>query len=183
MAKPVPKPQVVEKVVEDLLAKHTGGIPFFDSMDETWRITRKGWCIVADLADHALNEYPDHRIVASGRFGMFLHNAFDSFVQERLLLVTGGLRTTAPMDDLTYIGGWIHDREFVFIDDSFYSGRTRDLIKAEIERHGGTLEQTLVIYDGSKVKDEAVEAMYRYYDHYSPDPSRANPNVKHPGPL
>ncbi len=94
---------------------------------------------------------------------MFLHNAFGL----GLILVTGGLRTTAPMDDLWYVRQKLErgqGQDFILLDDSFYSGQTRNLIRAELERQGGRLVHTYVVYDGSRERDPNVSALYRYYD-------------------
>jgi hypothetical protein len=52
------------------------------------------------------------------------------------------------------------------------------LIRDELQRQGGRLLHTYVIYDGSRERDPDVTALYRYYDHFAPDPGRANPNVR-----
>jgi hypothetical protein len=69
-------------------------------------------------------------------------------------------------------------KDFILLDDSFYSGRTRGLIRDELQQQGGRLLHTYAIYDGSRERDPEVTALYRYYDHFAPDPSRANPNVR-----
>ena len=115
--------------------------------------------------------------VSTGRFGMFLNNAFGI----PLILVTGGLRTTAPMDDLWYVRQKLErgaSRDFILLDDSFYSGKTRGQIRTELERHGGRLVHTYVLYDGNRERDPEVTALYRYFDHYVPNPSQPNPNIR-----
>jgi hypothetical protein len=181
-------PDLVTEVVDELLARHVGGEGFFDALDATWRSPR-GWPVVRDLLARSLVQqypgcpppfartFPGATAVSTGRFGMFLHNAFGA----GLLLVTGGLRTTAPMDDLWYVrqkleGGL--NRDFILLDDSFYSGKTRRMIREELDRHGGRLVHTYVVYDGCRERDPDVTALYRYYDHFAPDPSRDNPNIR-----
>ena len=108
---------------------------------------------------------------------MFLNNAFGV----DLILVTGGLRTTAPMDDLWYVRQKLErgqGRDFVLLDDSFYSGQTRNLIREELERQGGRLVHTYVVYDGNRERDPDVSALYRYYDQFAPSQGQANPNVR-----
>jgi hypothetical protein len=179
---------LVNQIVEELLNRHVGGVTFFDHLDATWRSPR-GWPVVQEFLARALvvpdphgavpfaRTFPGAAPVSTGRFGMFLHNAFGI----GLLLVTGGLRTTAPMDDLWYVGQKLErgsGQDFILLDDSFYSGQTRGLIRDELQRQGGRLLHTYVIYDGSRERDPDVTALYRYYDHFAPDPGRANPNVR-----
>ena len=56
------------------------------------------------------------------------------------------------------------------LDDSYFSGKTWGMIRTELERHGGRLAHTYVIYDGSRQRDPEVTALYRYYDHFAPKP-------------
>jgi hypothetical protein len=179
---------LMTQLVEELLDRHVGGETFFDHLDATWRSAR-GWPVVQEFLARSLvlpypggpapfeKAFPGATPVSTGRFGMFLHNAFGV----GLVLVTGGLRTTAPMDDLWYLKRKLDagaSRDFILLDDSFYSGKTRGAIRDELERQGGRLVHTYAVYDGSKVRDPAVTSLYRYYDRYYPDPSRPNPNVR-----
>jgi hypothetical protein len=178
---------LLAQIVQELLDRHIGGIPFFDHIDATWRSPR-GLPVVRELLGRALvrphpdcpepfeKAFPGATPVSTGRFGMFLNNVFGV----PLLLVTGGLRTTAPMDDLWYVRQKVEQglsKDFILLDDSFYSGQTRNQIRAELERQGGRLVHTYVIYAGNRERDPDVTAMYRYFDHFVPDPSKANPNV------
>src|SRR5262245_17420612 len=155
--------ELIDPIVQELLDRHVGGVEFFDHLDATWRSPR-GWPVVRTLLARALVQpYPDGpgpfektfpgaAPVRTGRFGMFLHNAFGFGV----LLVTGGLRTTAPMDDLWYLRPRLErgpSRDFILVDDSFFSGTTRAAIRTELERQGGRLVHSYVIYDGGRERD------------------------------
>ena len=168
----------LDQIIQELLVRYVGGVPFFDNLDAAWRSPR-GWTVVQHLLARAgvqpcpdaprpfEKTFPGAGPVSTGRFGMFLHNAFGV----GLTLVTGGLRTTAPMDDLWYVRQKLErgqGRDFILLDDSFFSGRTRDLIRAELERQGGRLVHTYVVYDGGRERDPGVSALYRYYDHHAP---------------
>jgi len=187
-ATPTPICDLIDQIVGELLARYVGGVEYFDHLDATWRSAR-GWPVVQDLLARALvrpapthpqpfaRTFPCATPLSTGRFGMFLHNAFGI----GLVLVTGGLRTNAPMDDLWYMRPKFEremSRDFILFDDSFYSGRTRDQIRDELERQGGRLVHSYIIYDGSRQPDPDVTALYRYYDHFAPDAARANPNVR-----
>ncbi len=169
---------ILDQIVQELLDRYVGGVPFFDHLDAAWR-SQRGWPVVQHLlARSGVQPCPDGPKpfgktfpgaipVSTGRFGMFLHNAFGL----GLTLVTGGLRTTAPMDDLWYVREKLERGQrpdFILLDDSFYSGQTRNLIREELERQGGRLVHTYVVYDGSRERDPNVSALYRYYDRYSP---------------
>lgn len=68
------------------------------------------------------------------------------------------------IDDLSFLD--LEGKRVVFLDDSFYLGRTRDAIRKELERNGASLVGTIVAYDGSKEKDSTVKSLYKYYDNY-----------------
>ena len=180
--------EILDRIVQELLDRHVGGVPFFDHLDAAWRLPR-GWPVVQHLLARAAVQphpsnpapfektFPGATAVSTGRFGMFLNNAFGV----DLILATGGLRTTAPMDDLWYVRQKLErgqGRDFILLDDSFYSGQTRNLIREELERQGGRLVHTYVVYDGNRERDPDVSALYRYYDQFAPSQGQANPNVR-----
>jgi hypothetical protein len=164
----------IDQTVKETLAKYTGGQRFFDALDAHWRTTKDGGRVVDYFFAEVPSEYSLIEYVSTGRFGMYLNN---KYILDAML-VTGGLRSGAPMDRLEYVVDNIQGRNFCLLDDSFYSGRTRSMIKAEIERLGGKLVATRVIYDGSKTRDLTVTSLYRYYDYYDPKPWLKNPNVR-----
>lgn len=81
-----------------------------------------------------------------------------------MICVRGGLRSGNLVDDISYLP--LEGKRVVFLDDSYYLGRTRNVIKEELERNGAKLLKTIVAYDGSKVKDKDVVSLFRYYDNY-----------------
>ena len=80
-----------------------------------------------------------------------------------IINVNGGLRTGDLIDNLDYLKSYIKDKKYIFLDDSYYSGKTQRAVRNEIERLGGKLVNTFVIYDGSVNKSEDVKSLYRYY--------------------
>jgi hypothetical protein len=145
----------LDEIVKEMLETHVGGEKFFDNLDaniqRTTIIEKLFWKIPYNA-----------NIIASGNFGMVFNNVVAC---KRCLLVPGSLRKGRLLD-LSYLGNYIENMSFTFIDDSFYSGKTRDVIKAEVERLGGKLIHTYAIYDGSKEKDPNVSSLYRYYDNH-----------------
>jgi hypothetical protein len=147
--------KLLDEIVKEMLETHVGGEKFFDNLDAS--LQRKS------IIEQLFWKIPcNYQLIASGKFGVFLNN---TLISHSIIVVPGGLRSGVPLD-LSYIKGRIEGRRLYFIDDSFYLGRTRDAIKAEIERLGGILQGTCVIYDGSENKDPAVTSLFRYYDNY-----------------
>lgn len=151
--------------VGNLLKKHTGGEEFFDALDNSFRDSND---LLGTLMERVMQNSTCCNIIVSGTFGHVISN----YIQNNRTLselfnvisVKGGLRKGEQIDSLEWVDA--KGEHFTFIDDSFYLGRTRDVIEAELERCGMYLEETFVIYDGSKEADETVYSLYRYYDHH-----------------
>lgn len=150
----------LNEIVKECIKQHEGGEKFFDALDE--RIRSSKGLLHAMMTMISMSGINFSHIITSGKFG----KVFKDFVSEEYPLintisVNGSLRkdgeiTAQEREDLR--GG-----AAIFVDDSFYSGKTRDKVKKYVEDCGGKMPATFVFYDGSKVKDETVHSMYRYY--------------------
>jgi len=147
---------LLNTIVKECLEQHEGGEKFFDNLDKSIQETS----IIYDLYN-LIEEDKRNNIIVSGKFGVFFTNLFHS--HPNIILVNGSLRKNNKINDLEYLSNKIKDKNYIFIDDSFYSGKTRNSIKKEIERLDGNLINTYVVYDGSKEKDDTVISLYRYY--------------------
>ena len=163
----------LNKLVNDMIEEHEGGEEFFNNLDESIRDDPNYLYMVelvkmfqeAFISDKKTNiPLNKYRIVVSGRFGTVFSNWARSVrFRYQIIEVNGGLRhgDVIPLDAfLEDISGY----NFIFFDDSFYSGRTRDKVYKEIERLGGKAIGTCVVYDGSKERDDDVHSLYRYYE-------------------
>lgn len=149
---------LVTKLIED----HTGGEKFFDCLDFH---VAKDFEIMESFFKKVNNSSPlEAKFIGSGKFGQTISNIAPTWLKESLITVNGSLRKGHKITDLSYAKDQIKGYNFIFLDDSFYSGSTRDVVKKEIERLGGNLISTIVIYDGSLIKEENVSSMYRYYN-------------------
>lgn len=159
----------INYLVEECLIQHEGGEKFFDAIDEKLRNDK---LLLTMMIGKVLESENFDYIIVSGHFGdvfkTFCQKNFDSEFSANIIVTNGGLRNNNEV-----IPFWqnydIKDKNIIFIDDSFYLGRTRDKIKTAIEKYKGKLLCTYVFYDGSKIKDESVHSFYRYYDHYNVD--------------
>lgn len=148
--------KILDSIVKEMLLAHKGGEVFFDHLDEAV----KKDTIIKTLFDKF--NLKNKNIIVSGGFGNFFINNYGQEVKT-VISVNGSLRKGEPIQNLEYLREEIKGNSFSFVDDSFYSGKTRDVVKAEIERLGGIIAETVVIYDGSKIKEENVKSLYRYY--------------------
>ena len=90
-------------------------------------------------------------------------NFFEDFSD--VILVEGGLRSGKTP---TIFRQNFTKTKFILLDDSFYSGTTKDAIERSLKMidSQARIVKTFVIYDGSKVKKNNIFSMFRYYDHY-----------------
>ena len=156
--------KTIDDIVKEIISVHPEGKEFFDNLDQAVQHPDIFGQIIELFIKVSHGKFPS--IIVSGKFGSFFINCVHRYMLLSLggvYYVNGGLREGTPIDSLDYIEYAIKDREFIFIDDSFYSGKTRDAIQAEIERLGGELVKTIVVYDGSISKDSTVESLYRYH--------------------
>lgn len=157
----------IDYLVEDCLIQHEGGEKFFDAIDEKLRNDK---LLLTMMIGKVLDMTSFDYIIVSGHFGKvfksFCQDNFNKELSDNVIVINGGLRSSEEV-----IPFWkdyeIKDKNIIFIDDSFYLGRTRDKIKKAIEENQEKLLCTYVFYDGSKTKDPSVHSFYRYYDHYS----------------
>ena len=143
--------------VNKLLEQYIGGQIFFTELDKAVKFDRD---ILEELTTRAGES--GALTIASGEIGLAMHNLGIKVNY----LVPGGLRHDPTKINLEPFAEHIKGQHFLFIDDSYFSGKTAQVIKEEVERLGGHFVGTLVAYDGSRVKDDKVWSLYRYYDHF-----------------
>lgn len=148
----------LDELVKEMLEAHTGGEVFFDHLDEAIRTDNT-------IIDTLLNKIPnieDKKIIVSGGFGLFFRDYLKllKIKPKALIWVRGGLRNGHKPEIWNY---YLKNQEFVFIDDSFYSGRTRNVINDYLAQENAKIVDTYVVYDGSHIKEENVYSLYRYH--------------------
>ena len=143
------------ETVNVLLEKYIGGEIFFDELDKAVKFDKER---LEELLLKAKHEYPNAKIIASGEIALCLHN----FKLEVDLIVQGGLRKNKEPLDLSKFTN--DGEEYVFIDDSYFSGKTSFVVKEALEKVNCKLLGTVVIYDGCPEKKDDVKSIYRYYD-------------------
>lgn len=143
--------------VNECLEKYIGGEVFFDKLDEMVKFDKS---ILSAFIKEVNTSYNNVRTIASGEFGLCLHN----YGLPVDIIVQGGLRKGVQICDLS---NFIKEGDsFIFLDDSYFSGKTAQVIKEEVERCKGTFVGCFVVYDGSQHSIHSVSSVYRYYDYY-----------------
>ena len=148
------------ETVNRLLEQYIGGQIFFTELDKSVKFDSHILKQLVTKIEEAYDEYV--LTIASGEIGLAMHNLGVPVD----FLVPGGLRHDPSKINLAPFADRIKGHKFVFIDDSYFSGRTALVVKEEIERLGGIFIGSLIAYDGAREKDPSVDSLYRYYDHY-----------------
>lgn len=141
------------------LEKYIGGEVFFDELDKMVKFDK---AILEDFIKTVQEKYPheEYNYIASGQFGLCLHN----YKLPVDILVEGGIRK--GMDILDISPFVLTGKNYIFLDDSYFSGKTAQVVKEAIERNGGIFNGCYVVYDGSQTPIHKVDSIYRYYNHY-----------------
>ena len=153
-----------EKIAE-ILRQHPEGEPFFDALDAMIRGDQN---ILEAFMNFVYSKIEGKRfgVILSGNFGNAIFSAYGLELYQNfsdVILVNGGIRKgETPVifkEKLT-------TTDYIFLDDSFYSGTTRNSIASVLGSLNGRIVRTFVIYDGAKVRQRDVFSMFRYFDKY-----------------
>ena len=165
-----------EKIITLLKEHPEGGEKFFNALDLLIRSDR---AILDDFISWSIGHIKDFYktwteldtsvmhvgIILTGRFGLaVLSNYCDTLNKEfaDIIVVNGGIREGATPE--IYKQGF-HTKEFILLDDSFYSGTTMLSIEKAMQDINPEVKiiHTCVIYDGGKEKRDNVSSLYKYY--------------------
>lgn len=161
--------RAINKIVKKCLLHHDGGSKFFDMLDENIRKDN-------NLFEHMIKfintfDIDYQGIIVSGKFGTAFSHYLSHYVNDKnyfnnksVICVNGGLRVAKPVVNLCDIDvELLSNKDFIFIDDSFYSGKTRNVIRDTLTAYNSKLIHTFVFYDGSLNKEIDVDGFYRWY--------------------
>ena len=151
----------IMSTVNELLEKYIGGQVFFTELDKAVKFDVD---ILYDLIDAVHEKWGTENLIliASGEVGLAFHN----FGLPVDIIVPGGLRFDPSKINLAPYKQSIVGKDVVFVDDSYFSGRTLTVVHEAVEELGGHMIGAYVAYDGAKERDPSVMSLYRYYDHY-----------------
>ena len=153
----------MNSIVKTCLEQHEGGEVFFDSIDE---MIRNDDSLIEMMISKVKATTTPEFIVVSGNFGIvFLNYCIKNMPElvSYIMVVPGGLRNGVPVGE---IPRKFFNKKGIFIDDSYYLGRTEKAIGEELKKVNSAIIKTFVFYDGSKEKNNNVISFYRYYDNY-----------------
>lgn len=149
-------------IVEQCLQKHGGGESYFDELDAMVKNSAE---LMTSYVDYIIQKENIHNIIVSGEIGRKIRELqLNGLINQHFYLVTvnGGLRRGRCVEDMDTSD--IKCKKFIFLDDSFYSGKTATKVKHAVLNNGGEIVKTYVFYDGSPIRYDNVVSLYRYYE-------------------
>lgn len=152
----------IKKLVEKLEKKWIGGRAFFDALDYNIKhvIDQE---VMLGLVKGNKNEW----LASSGEFGDILYKLYQQgkFKCKGLVVFNGKMNANNLNAEYYYPKDIdIENKKFIYIDDSYFSGKTVNKINDYLKKYGSKIKSTSVVYDGSKIKKPNVNSFYRYYE-------------------
>jgi hypothetical protein len=166
--------ELINSWVKEISIKNPGGNIFFDKIDSK---IKSNTFIIKNLFDRIISDFGiNYNLVVSGEFGNIILQLIkknEIVCNGSILLVSGGL--TSHFNDMDKIKkikdvhiqkkiGKIENMEFIFVDDSYYSGTTEFSINKFLNNIGSKIIKTYVVYDGNDKKTKFRKSIYNYYD-------------------
>jgi pyrimidine operon attenuation protein/uracil phosphoribosyltransferase len=166
----------IHNIINNITKNYPSGDIFFTKLDGEIK-NPKNLNLTTELFTRIKNEFGDNfNIVVSGGYGRFVMNLIEKGVLDikgTILQLSGGITShKTDMDKIKkesdpkiiWKNNSIKNKEFIFIDDSYYSGTTEVTIKEFLENFNSTITKTFVLYDGNDKRSPNRESLYRYYD-------------------
>ena len=160
---------MMKLIVNECLDKYKGGEGYFNELDG---MVKNNETLMVLFLLYAVRDSGSYNVILSGEIGLRymqlqLQNKIPNYIN--LMVVNGRLRkgneiTGGIMSNYEVIPEDLGGMDVIFIDDSFYSGRTANKITEFVESRCGTVIGNYVFYDGSKEKYDDVKSIYRYYN-------------------
>lgn len=153
----------IKTIVDELTSKYRKGRAFFDALDDVIKSDEN-----RDIILELVSGCEDKWVVTSGGFGDILYNLYldHKFICKGVLVFNGKMLTNS-----VGVESWkpnnfdLDNKEFVYIDDSYFSGGTVKKIDDFLHTKNSSILYVNVVYDGSEVKKDNVNSFYRYWDY------------------
>lgn len=151
---------IMMEKVEKCLKTHVGGESYFTELDAEIKADED---LLRTFLHQIIIKTKVNNFVMSGEIGRY-YAALFSPEDINLFLLPGGLRhdKEVPYD----IGRIFEGMDFVFLDDSYYSGKTLHSVKDYMATTGANILASYVFYDESKHNTDGVRSIYRYYNYH-----------------
>ncbi|MFW6026819.1 MAG: hypothetical protein ACOCRX_10805 [Candidatus Woesearchaeota archaeon] len=154
------------EIVKECLDKYERGNKYFHELDEKIKYDE-------EIFEEMLKQTRGRVLILSGAFGFnILHYILKSKKHYSYIFLSGSPRKNDKVEiyAMNYYGGKRDNRKGIFLDDTFFSGRTYFYCKGFIEgKFDLEVDLALVAYDGHSHKLDYVDSFYRYFDYHTKD--------------
>lgn len=160
---------MMKPIVSECLTKHIGGENYFNELDG---MIKGNETLLVLFLLYAVQDSGVYNVIMSGGIGLnYMHLQLQNKIPDyiNLMVVNGGLRKGKDIiggiaSRCEVIPNDFNRTKIIFIDDSFYSGKTFNKVESFVNSRNGEIVRTYVFYDGCKNKYEDVVSLYRYYN-------------------
>ena len=158
----------MNQIVQKCIDLHGGGEEYFNELDD---LIKNDEDFLMSYLTH-ISQSSVKNIIVSGVIGYkiaLLRHKYRWFLEGyNIEYVNGSLRKGLPIQYSNWKLDSYKNQPFIFVDDSYYSGKTLRIVKIYIEEVlGGYLQNSYVFYDGSEDNLDEVVSLYRYYDFHN----------------
>lgn len=159
--------EMMHPIVNECLNKYGGGESYFTEIDA---MIKANPVLMSNYIQYIAEKENIYNVILSGEIGlkyfvMQLKHQIPGDIN--LFLLPGGLRLNPSklfeVDNSILDVRTVLSSKYIFLDDSYYSGKTLNAVSAFVKKGGGVIEKSYVFYDGSPIKAN-VQSLYRYYD-------------------
>lgn len=160
----------MKKIVRDCMSRYEGGESYFNELDSLVKSNTK---LMIEYIKNIVKKEKCYDVILSGEIGEAYGKIYDQMEQLqvnthgiRIHLIPGGLRNGTDISRL--LDHTLNGKQAIFLDDSFYSGKTFRAVYKFAINNMCRIKAAYVFYDGSKEKDTLinVHSLYRYYDYH-----------------
>ena len=157
----------MSQITKKCIDSHGGGEEYFNELDD---LIKNDEDFLISYLTH-ISQSSIKNIIVSGEIGSRiaeLKKEHPWFLEGcNIEYVNGSLRKGVPIQCSNWKLDSYKNQPFIFVDDSYYSGKTLRIVKTYIEEVlGGYLQNSYVFYDGSEDNLDDVKSLCRYYDHF-----------------
>ena len=157
----------MSQIVQKCIDSHGGGEEYFNELDD---LIKNDEDFLMSYLTH-ISQSSVKNIIVSGGIGYKIASLklkYSWFLDGyNIEYVNGSLRKGLPIQYSNWKLDSYKNQPFIFVDDSYYSGKTLRIVKTYVEEVlGGYLQDSYVFYDGSVDNLDDVVSLYRYYDHF-----------------
>lgn len=142
-------------------------IPFLENI-EKFILLPENLDLIVKMFDKIKEQDGDASIVSSGSFGLYIFKLIDDGIipfDNNFVVVNGSLRKIASdannkVEILIKRYPDIEDESFIFLDDSFVYGGTRDKINKFLQKYNSEIYKSYVFYTHYKEDPDDVYSMF-----------------------